>query len=58
MKQFLQETKKELKYVKWLKSRDVFVYTALVVVVSLITAYMLGAFDFVLELGLTKLLVK
>ena len=55
---FIQETKKELKYVKWLSAKQVFLYTALVIAVSLITAYMLGAFDYLFEMGLSKLLVR
>jgi preprotein translocase SecE subunit len=54
---FLQDTKKELKYVKWLTGKQVMNFTLLVVVLSLIVAYMLGAFDFIFELGLTKLIV-
>ncbi len=58
MKQFLRDTKKEMSYVKWLTGKNVAVYTALVVAVSLVVAYMLGAFDFAFSLGLTKLIVR
>ena len=55
---FLKQTKAELAHVTWLSRSQVIVYTILVAIISLVVAYMLGGFDFVLELGLTKLLVK
>ena len=55
---FLKQTKAELTHVTWLSRRQVIIYTVMVAIISIIVAYMLGGFDFVLELGLTKLLVK
>lgn len=55
---FLQQTKKELGHVTWLNSRQVVLFSIAVVTLSIVSAYMLGAFDFVLQLGLTKLLTK
>jgi preprotein translocase SecE subunit len=55
---FLKQTKAELVHVTWLSRKQVIIYTILVAIISLLVAYMLGGFDFVLELGLTKLLVK
>jgi preprotein translocase SecE subunit len=55
---FLKQTKAELVHVTWLSRKQVITYTIVVAIISLVVAYMLGGFDFVLELGLTKLLVK
>ena len=55
---FLKQTTAELTHVTWLSRRQVIIYTVMVAIISIIVAYMLGGFDFVLELGLTKLLVK
>lgn len=55
---FLKQTKLELAHVTWLSRKQVALYTAAVVVLSLLLAYMLGGFDIVLHLGLTKLLAR
>ncbi len=55
---FFKQTKAELVHVTWLSKRQVIIYTIVVAIISLLVAYMLGGFDYVLELGLTKLLVK
>lgn len=44
--EYLKETKGELKHVSWPTRRQALVFTALVVVFSLIMAIFLGVFDF------------
>jgi preprotein translocase SecE subunit len=55
---FLKQTQTEMKHVTWINSKQVISYTIAVTIISLLVAYMIGGFDFGLELGLTKLLVK
>jgi preprotein translocase SecE subunit len=55
---FLKQTQTEMKHVTWINSKQVIGYTIAVTIISLLVAYMIGGFDFGLELGLTKLLVK
>jgi preprotein translocase SecE subunit len=53
--QFLRETKGEMKQVTWPSRRHLFLYTAVVIIFSLILGYMLGAFDTILHAGLRSL---
>lgn len=55
---FLKQTKTEMTHVKWLSGKQVLLYTVAVTALSIIIAYMLGAFDFGLEKALTKILVR
>lgn len=55
-KQFLKETKLELKHVVWPSRNQTFYYTLIVIVLSLVVAYLLGAFDTLFGLGLQKVL--
>lgn len=48
---YIKETRGELKHVSWATRKQAFVYTALVVGISLVTAVILGAID----LGLSTL---
>lgn len=43
---YLQETKNELKHVKWPNRRHVISYTVVVIMLSFAIAYLLGAMDF------------
>jgi preprotein translocase subunit SecE len=43
--QYLKDTKGELKHVSWPTKKQVVYFTILVVVLSLFTAFFLGAFD-------------
>jgi preprotein translocase SecE subunit len=43
---YLQETHAELKFVKWPTQRQTIVYTALVIIISILTAAYLGLFDY------------
>ena len=53
---YLQETQAELKFVKWPSQRQTMIYTALVILVSAVTALYLGLFDFVFTSGVNKLI--
>lgn len=50
--EYIKETRAELKHVSWPTRRQAIVFTVVVIVISLVTAAYLGAFDYVF----TKLL--
>lgn len=54
--EYLKETKTELKHVIWPSKEQTMLYTSVVIVLSLLIAYLLGFFDFIFSRGLTKLL--
>ncbi len=56
IKQFLKETKGEMKQVKWPSRRHLIIYTIVVVVFSLVLGYVLGAFDTLFQAGLKSLI--
>ena len=43
--EYISETKGELKHVTWPSRKQTFTYTALVIVISVVVAIFLGAFD-------------
>ena len=53
---YLKETKEELKEVKFPSMSQTITYTTLVVVLSLVVAFVLGGADFGLKTILTKIL--
>lgn len=53
---YLQETKKELKHVKWPSRKHVISYTVVVIMLSFIIAYLLGAMDFSFSQAMGKIL--
>jgi preprotein translocase subunit SecE len=56
IKEYLNETKAELKHVIWpTKSQTIF-YTVVVVALSVFIAYFLGFFDFLFSQGLGKII--
>lgn len=54
--EYLKETKTELKHVIWPNRRQTIYYTLIVVVLSVLIAYLLGVFDFIFLQGLQKLI--
>ena len=44
---YLKDTRGELKHVSWPTQRQTIIFTVLVIIISLITAFMLGFFDFI-----------
>ncbi len=49
---YIKDVKGEMKHVAWPTRRQVVVFTTIVIVISLATAYFLGAFDFLFTRGL------
>lgn len=54
--EYLKETKTELKHVVWPKKSQTFYHTLTVIILSVLTAYFLGFFDFIFSSGLNKLI--
>ncbi|MEK7089130.1 MAG: preprotein translocase subunit SecE [Patescibacteria group bacterium] len=54
--EYLKETKVELKHVIWPNRSQTIFYTIIVVVLSVLIAYLLGIFDFIFLQGLQKLI--
>ena len=49
---YLQETRAEFRHVKWLSRRALAGFTAAVIIISLIVAAFLGAFDFLFSFAI------
>jgi len=58
MKKFLISVGTEMKQVQWPTRTKVITFTLVIVVVSLIVAYVLGAFDALFGVGLRSLILK
>jgi len=43
---YLKETKGEMRHVSWPTRRQVMMFTAIIIAISLVTAFFLGFFDF------------
>lgn len=54
--EYIKETRAELKHVSWPTRRQAAVFTAVVIVISLLTAAYLGAFDYLFT-ALLKLVI-
>ena len=54
--EYIKETRAELKHVSWPTRRQATVFTVVVIVISLITAAYLGAFDYIFT-SLLKLVI-
>jgi preprotein translocase subunit SecE len=54
--EYFKETKIELKHVIWPNRRQTIYYTLIVVILSVLIAYILGIFDFIFLQGLQKLI--
>ena len=50
--QYLRDTRGELKHVSWPTRRQALIFTVLVIVISLLTAFFLGFFDFLFTTAL------
>ena len=53
---YFKETKGEMKHVSWPTRRQSVNFTILVISISILTALLLGFFDFVFSLGLEKVI--
>lgn len=56
MTNFFKNLKTELHHVNWPKQSRVIFLTALVIVISILIAYMLGLFDLIFTKGLEKII--
>ncbi len=54
--EYLKETRTELKHVIWPSRSQTLYYTIIVIVISGLTAYYLGFFDFIFGRGLERLI--
>ncbi|HSE56991.1 MAG TPA: preprotein translocase subunit SecE [Candidatus Paceibacterota bacterium] len=54
--QFFHNTKAEMKHVHWPSRQHTIVFTAVVIVVSLVVGYLLGAFDMLFQAILKTIL--
>jgi preprotein translocase subunit SecE len=54
--EYIKETKVELKNVVWPTRAQTILYTIIVIILSVVIAYLLGFFDFLFSLGLERLL--
>lgn len=52
---FLREIKGEMKHVNWPSRKQTFIYTTLVVIVSIFVAIYVGVFDHIFTLGIEQL---
>ncbi|MEK7113710.1 MAG: preprotein translocase subunit SecE [Patescibacteria group bacterium] len=55
--EYLKETKTELKHVIWPNRRQTIMYTLIVVILSVLIAYLLGVFDFAFLKGLERFIL-
>jgi len=53
---YIKETRAEFKHVTWPTKKQAIAYSVAVIVISLVTAYLLGAFDALFQYGLGKLI--
>ncbi len=52
---YILETKEEMKHVSWPTTRQTYLFTALVIVISIGVAVYLGFFDYLFSLGLKSI---
>jgi preprotein translocase subunit SecE len=53
---YIKDTKGELTHVSWPTKRQAVSYTIAVVIISIVTAFFLGFFDYIFSIGLSKLI--
>ena len=56
IKSYIKETRAEFKHVVWPTRRQAIAYSIAVIIISVLVAYFLGAFDRLFQFGLGKLL--
>jgi preprotein translocase subunit SecE len=54
--QYIKETQTELKHVSWPTRNQAIAFTVVVVLISVITSFFLGFFDYLLKTGLQNFL--
>jgi preprotein translocase, SecE subunit, bacterial len=55
--QYIRDTKAELVHVKWPTRREAMGFTLIVIAVSVVTALILGFFDYLLSLVIQKFVI-
>ena len=55
--QYFRDTRSELKHVSWPTRQQAIIYTTLVILLSLIVAFMLGLFDFIFTWALQTFII-
>jgi len=55
--EYIKAVRNELTHVSWPTRNQAILYTLLVIVISIVVALMLGAFDFIFTLGLEQLIL-
>lgn len=55
--EYIKAVRSELTHVSWPTRNQAILYTLLVIVISIVVALMLGAFDFIFTLGLEQLIL-
>jgi len=55
---YIKDTRNELKHVSWPTKKQSVWFTVVVIIVSLVTAFLLGFFDFIFALGLDNFITK
>lgn len=53
---YIKETRGEFKHVNWPTRKQTISYTIAVIIISVVVAYLLGAFDKIFQFGLAKIL--
>ena len=53
---YIAETKEEMKHVSWPTNRQTYMFTALVILISIGIAAYLGFFDYLFSLGLQNII--
>ncbi len=56
LKEYLQETKAELAHVSWPSRKQAIAYTVIVIFLSFAVAFFLGAFDYIFQTLLAKII--
>lgn len=55
---YLKDTKGELKHVAWPTKNQAIWFTITVIIISILTAFFLGFFDFIFTLGLEEFIIN
>ena len=53
---YISETKEEMKHVSWPTRRQTFIFTVLVIVISIAISVYLGFFDYLFSIGLKSII--
>jgi len=56
--EYIKETRSEMKHVSWPTRRQAMAFTAIVIVISVFVAVLLGLFDYLFTLGIERFILK